>query len=148
MQKEVVSADDMRAWRARMGLTQGEAAVLLKRTRRAVQMWEAGDRPVPDSIGSLCVLLERERFGESAPLLARPRFRSRRRRMAGGAGRALAVLLRGLLQRAAPLEGGNGAEDVYATTLTATERDMALALLEALAPVVGTHDHDRPRKRD
>lgn len=41
-----MTPQEFRAWRDRLNLTQQAAADALGTTKRAVQMWEAGDRPI------------------------------------------------------------------------------------------------------
>lgn len=41
-----MTADEFRAWRARLGLTQATAAELLRVSKRAVEDWEQGTTPI------------------------------------------------------------------------------------------------------
>lgn len=41
-----MTPQEFHAWRKRLGWTQQQAADALGTTKRAVQMWEAGDRPI------------------------------------------------------------------------------------------------------
>lgn len=48
-------------WRKRMGWTQQQAATALDTTKRAVQMWEAGDRPISRVVDLASRYLEEHR---------------------------------------------------------------------------------------
>jgi len=48
------------AWRKRLGLTQGSAALLLGCGRRSLQQWEHGIHAVPRYIELACKYLEAE----------------------------------------------------------------------------------------
>jgi DNA-binding transcriptional regulator YiaG len=46
-----MTADDLKAWRARLRLNKTEAAKALRVSVKAYRQWEQGLNPVPDSIG-------------------------------------------------------------------------------------------------
>lgn len=54
---------DLRAWRARLGLSQAEAARRLGVSRRAFQNYEAGARAIPKPVALACRQVEREMQG-------------------------------------------------------------------------------------
>lgn len=49
-----MTPQDLKDWRARLDLTQKAAADALGTTVRAVQMWEAGDRPISRTVALAC----------------------------------------------------------------------------------------------
>lgn len=51
-------SDDFKAWRRRLGITQQAAADALGTTRRAIVMWEAGDRPISRTLALACAAVE------------------------------------------------------------------------------------------
>lgn len=53
-----MTPDDFRAWRTRLGLSLTGAGAALGVTRRAVMMYQSGDRPVSLPIAKLCAALE------------------------------------------------------------------------------------------
>ena len=66
MRADDLRADDLRAWRARLGLTQAAAARLLGlavrpdgTTSDAVRHYERGTRAIPAAIALLCRYVER-----------------------------------------------------------------------------------------
>jgi|DEB0MinimDraft_4_1074332.scaffolds.fasta_scaffold78302_1 transcriptional regulator with XRE-family HTH domain len=58
---------EFRSWRAAMGWTQARAGDALGVTGRAVRMWEAGDRRVPETVSKLCALLARDNADQAVP---------------------------------------------------------------------------------
>lgn len=56
-----MTADEMKAARARMSMTQARMAEAIGVTPRAVQYWEAGRRKVPASVAKLIGRILRER---------------------------------------------------------------------------------------
>lgn len=65
-----MTPDEFKNWRTRLGMTQEAAGNALGATKRAVQMWEAGDRPISLSIERTCKLLEMETIG--VPVTSEP----------------------------------------------------------------------------
>lgn len=53
-----MTAADLKAWRARLGYSQGDAADQLGVTRRAVAYYEAGARPIPRTVALLAAAIE------------------------------------------------------------------------------------------
>jgi transcriptional regulator with XRE-family HTH domain len=49
-----MTPDQLREWRAALGLTQAAAGARLGVTGRAVRRWEAGDRKIPRTVAILC----------------------------------------------------------------------------------------------
>jgi DNA-binding transcriptional regulator YiaG len=59
-----MTPEEFTLWRARMGVTQSEAANMLGVTLAAIQHWQRGRRRVPKPIAKLCDYLEKERNGK------------------------------------------------------------------------------------
>jgi transcriptional regulator with XRE-family HTH domain len=55
---EGMTGDQMRAWRKRLDLHQAEAAARLGLSSRSIQLYEAGEQPVPRSVALACAALE------------------------------------------------------------------------------------------
>lgn len=53
-----MTPQDFKGWRERLGLSQQEAGEALGTTKRAVQMWEAGDRPISRTVALACAAVE------------------------------------------------------------------------------------------
>ncbi len=49
---------EFKNWRDALELTQQEAADALGATKRAVQMWEAGDRPISRTVALACAAVQ------------------------------------------------------------------------------------------
>lgn len=58
-----MTADEMKAWRQRTGLSQAKAAQMIGCGRRSWQVWEAGEREIPRYIE--LALREAERIVEA-----------------------------------------------------------------------------------
>lgn len=56
-----MSAAEFRTWRKETGFSTNDAAYALAITRRAIQYYESGERPVPGPIAKLCKWIEREK---------------------------------------------------------------------------------------
>lgn len=61
-----MTPEQFREWRLRMGLTQAEAAELLGKSRRWVQMVEGGHLPATRILDLACAAIERD-LAESDP---------------------------------------------------------------------------------
>lgn len=53
-----MTPQDFKDWRKRVDMTQSEAADRLGVTKRAVQAWEAGERPILPSTALACAAIE------------------------------------------------------------------------------------------
>jgi DNA-binding XRE family transcriptional regulator len=53
-----MSPEEFKAWRARLGLTQAEAADKFKVSRVTIANWEAGATPLPYLAGQMCTVYE------------------------------------------------------------------------------------------
>lgn len=53
-----MTAEEFKTWRNQLDLTQQEAADALGATKRAVQMWEAGDRPISRTVALACAAVK------------------------------------------------------------------------------------------
>lgn len=49
-----MTAADLKAWRTRLGMTQGKAAAALGLSLRAIQNYEGGFRPIPLPVELAC----------------------------------------------------------------------------------------------
>ncbi len=54
-----MTAEQLRQWRARLGLTQADAAGVLETALSAYRNWEQGRRAPPTCLRLLCELVER-----------------------------------------------------------------------------------------
>lgn len=52
-----MTADEFKAWRTERGFNLREAAEALGTTLRAVQYWEAGDRPISKTVALACAAI-------------------------------------------------------------------------------------------
>ena len=52
-----MTPEDFKAWRERLDMTQQEAADAIGVTKRSVQMWEAGDRPIGRTVALACAAI-------------------------------------------------------------------------------------------
>jgi hypothetical protein len=66
--------EDMRAWRERLDLTQGQAGEALDLTLRAIQHYEGGSRAIPRVVELACWAIEHGPF-KKAPKRRRIRAR-------------------------------------------------------------------------
>lgn len=73
--KELPFADFLRAWRERMGISQSEAAVKLKKSLRTFQGWESGR---PAAYEDMIRLATREIEGPQEPDPVKPRPKAKR----------------------------------------------------------------------
>lgn len=53
-----MTADEFKAWRTERNMTLKEAAEALGTTLRAVQYWEAGDRPISRTVALACAAVQ------------------------------------------------------------------------------------------